>query len=366
MRQHLTSLDSLRGIAALLVVCYHLPAWYPPIHGFAWLRNGGLMVNFFFVLSGFVLYYSYANRLRTRVDFTKFITLRMGRLYPVHLLFLLFFLGAEAIKYAATAHGLSGSNHAAFRENSVGAFFESLFLVQALGFTPHSAVFNFPAWSISTEFYTYLIFALGLVALPKRGFLLFSTALLTTALGLLLFAHAQLGEFHWWLRCLSGFFTGCLSAELFQLFGRRRASGAFAGFVLLLLFVFLSLDLRGYRGEWILPLSALVVVTLALAPDSLVNRVLLWRPLRWLGEVSYSLYMSHAAVLWLARQACRVVLKAPEALDHGALTAQLEPPLGFVVSVAAVVGAVLLAGLTHRLVEVPFRARTRQLVAAWQ
>ena len=56
----------------------------------------------------------------------------------------------------------------------------------------------------------------------------------------------------------------------------------------------------------------------------LLFALLLLRPLRWLGEISYSLYMSHALVLWCARQVLRVVLHQPPALPDGS-GSQLSP-----------------------------------------
>ena len=56
------SLESLRGIAALVVIFYHAE-WYNPITPLRFVQNGPLMVDLFFVLSGFVIYHSYGSRL---------------------------------------------------------------------------------------------------------------------------------------------------------------------------------------------------------------------------------------------------------------------------------------------------------------
>jgi peptidoglycan/LPS O-acetylase OafA/YrhL len=365
-QEYFGALDSLRGIAALQVVFYHLPAWYLPLYRSEWVRNGGLMVNFFFVLSGFVLCHSYGDRIHSGKDFSKFIALRIGRLYPVHVTFLLLFVGVECVKYVALAHGGAGASaNAPFHENTPGAFIECLFLVHALGFTKHSSAFNFPSWSISTEFYTYLIFALAVRFVPKRARTLAYAALAAVSLSLLIFAKPWIGEFHWWLRCISGFFIGCLTCACYQALKGRRLAGAWSIGAVAGLLIFLGVPLTGAKLELIFPISALLVVSLALTPDRLASAVFSWGPFRWLGEVSYSLYMSHAIVLWVARQACRSVLKAPDIVIDGATTASVSPGVGATLSALTIAAALMLAALTFRLLENPGRTATRLWVSSW-
>ncbi len=80
-------LESIRGLAALLIVFHHIPKWNP-ILDTKIINNGYLMVELFFVLSGFVIFSAYANKIGDKRDLLRFQFLRFGRLYPVHLLFL--------------------------------------------------------------------------------------------------------------------------------------------------------------------------------------------------------------------------------------------------------------------------------------
>src|SRR6266496_1761059 len=93
-------LESLRGLAALVVVIYHA-VWSNPVTGLHFFQNGALMVDFFFVLSGFVIAHSYGGKLRSFTENVRFLFLRIGRLYPLHLAFLLVFLGIEVAKFVA-------------------------------------------------------------------------------------------------------------------------------------------------------------------------------------------------------------------------------------------------------------------------
>jgi len=360
--EYFRALDSLRGIAALQVLLFHLPAWFAPLYYTELVRSGWVMVNFFFVLSGFVLCHSYADRLETRRDLSKFFVLRIGRIYPVHLLFLLLFLGVELLKYAGAAQGVAGG---AFTDNSPGAFIECLFLVQALGFSDNANAFNYPSWSISTEFYTYVVFAILALAFAKGRFRLVSGLLAVVTLASLVFLKPELGTAHLWMRCLTGFFVGCVTCYAYRALRGRQVSPLFSFAALLALLAFLSVHLKLEEAftEAIYPISACVVLSLALAPHSPINTALGWGPLRWLGEVSYSVYMCHAFVLAIARRVVRA-LKFPEVMVDGVATAQVPPLVGVLLCVGSVVAALVTAWLTYRFVENPGRLKARQLMSA--
>lgn len=70
------TLNGLRGVAAMVVVAFH---W------FGGLTNGYLAVDFFYVLSGFVIAYAYGNRLRNGLSLRGFLAIRLIRLYPLYL-----------------------------------------------------------------------------------------------------------------------------------------------------------------------------------------------------------------------------------------------------------------------------------------
>ena len=89
------ALDSLRGVAALGVAAYH-------IHGdgllfnSALVRGGWLWVDFFFVLSGFVIAASYDERLAQGFAVGRFMVLWLGRIYPLHIAVSALYLAIKA------------------------------------------------------------------------------------------------------------------------------------------------------------------------------------------------------------------------------------------------------------------------------
>ena len=97
----LASLDALRGVAALAVVLFHVCI---PL-GLIAAPNGYLAVDFFFLLSGYVLARAYDGRLRRGRAAAWFVGVRLARLYPVALVGVLLGVVGGAIRYAPWLHG---------------------------------------------------------------------------------------------------------------------------------------------------------------------------------------------------------------------------------------------------------------------
>ena len=295
MTGELRSLTSARGVAAWVVVLYHVrsgmdwaPAWVMAV-----LDKGYLAVDFFFLLSGFVIYLS-AHRGLARdgaAGIPAFLSRRVARVYPLYAVI----LGASAAFAALlAATGRSDANYP-WAELPL-----HVLMLQNWGFT-HALAWNHPAWSISTEFAAYLLFPLLVLATPvaraRRANLL---AVMMLLLGLLHLTLALSGEAtlggdiprHGLLRCLAEFTCGALLCA-FWLKGPDRdprsivAAGLGAA-------MFWGLWAVGLAVEtWAFPAGAACLI-LALAHASLLRRnPLHWRPLVFLGTVSYATYLFH-------------------------------------------------------------------------
>jgi Predicted acyltransferases len=78
-----STLDGLRGVAAMLVVMYHFPGFFRPVY----VENSYLMVDLFFVMSGFVIASAYEEKLSCgNISPLRFMRLRLIRLYPLYAL----------------------------------------------------------------------------------------------------------------------------------------------------------------------------------------------------------------------------------------------------------------------------------------
>ena len=145
-RVNLPALTGIRFFAAFYVVLSHalswlsahfaLPGW---LHIF--LSNGQLAVALFFLLSGFILAYTYEGQVGCRRDRAKFWEARFARIYPVYLLSLLLALPFHP-------------------RLTLGSALSVLFMIQAWNpWHPEWAgAWNYPAWSLSVEGFFYLCF----------------------------------------------------------------------------------------------------------------------------------------------------------------------------------------------------------------
>ena len=201
-------LETLRGLAALVVAFYHYPGG-----SILWIPQGYMAVYLFFSLSGFVIalnYFNKINNLRSLVSFQK---KRFFRLYPVHIFVLILILLIQCLKYVAIELGLPAGQEA-FGGHAGGESWYTLrdfvlhvFLLQAVLDYGYFLSWNAAAWTISTEFYTYFIFAI-LVLISFRKSYIF----ITLSISYLIFSNEifQFINSIFNFRIFSGHFQSCI------------------------------------------------------------------------------------------------------------------------------------------------------------
>lgn len=367
-------LESLRGVAALIVVMYHA-LWINPITSLTFFRNGALMVDFFFVLSGFVIFHSYGERLSRPADLGKFLWLRLGRLYPLHFAFLMVFVVIELAKYWAQIRYGIVADKPAFTVNGAGAFWSNMFLIQGLSFNA-PLTFNYPSWSISVEFYAYIVFAITRIVIGRgAAFIAISALIVVASAAALLLAGkwslADSGNGWAFFRCCGGFFLGVLTYLAYRRLTRRnpvRRTGAiFQSWIcpvtLLTTVIFLSFKLTHAWSLCLPLLGACVILTTVAYPSPGVVKVLSCKPLTWLGKVSYSTYMVHAAIVWTLTQWLTLVLKVPRVLIGGDSFLATSPLLGLFTLALYLPMVLTVSHFTFKWIEDPFRRKAKRLAA---
>lgn len=282
------ALDSWRGICACSVVLFHLNA---ATHFHQWLNRGYVAVDFFFVLSGFVIASAYGDRIHTGPDLARFSVRRVGRLYPLHLVILLTYLALEGVRVAM------GGKAPFSGERSWPAFFADLALVQ--GFGRFDLSWNAPAWSISIELWTNFAFALLAIWLGRR--LTWGMAGLAAVISVALMAPLPLawrgpeadilgGVF----QCMAEFFAGATAFSIFAWArGRDWAPPGWLEWPALTGVV----AVFAFAPDAEFPISAaafLAVVTIFAFEAGPISRALKLRPALRLGEISYSIYLTHS------------------------------------------------------------------------
>ena len=160
-KAYLNNLTALRGIAALLVVVFHsneiVSNYITTEHTF-WFRKLYLMVDLFFILSGFIMCYVYETYFNDSTQSKKtieFLKARLARIYPLHLVTLAVLVLAVGITYAIG----KDSNYDAFALALYNpkAIITNIFLLQS-AHVHNMFTWNVPSWSISAEWLAYLVF----------------------------------------------------------------------------------------------------------------------------------------------------------------------------------------------------------------
>jgi peptidoglycan/LPS O-acetylase OafA/YrhL len=364
-------LESLRGVAALLVAVYHV-AWLTPIHDAGLVRNSYLMVDMFFVLSGFVMCHGYGGRISNWTDVRDFFVLRLGRLYPLHVTMLGVFLAKEGAKYGAQQWFDAAFTLPAFAENNGAALLSNVLLIHSLG-VHRRLTFNVPSWSISAEFYTYIVFALIVLLARHRSArqrLAIFITLSALSCGVLLFdGQPDLNVMYdfGWFRCMMSFSLGAASYSVFARLDslKRSTVSRLAPHVALVALsaaaALLQFKVRGRSDMIFPPLTAILVVSLAVSPGCSVNRWLQVRPLAYLGKVSYSIYMVHFALAWAFSSVLVSWLGVPTTPGREAVILT-EPLTGMLALLLYLVVLLLASHITFTFVEEPSRRNAKAWV----
>lgn len=351
------NLEGLRGIAAVIVVIFHFKVGSHLNNSFT--DNGYWMVDFFFVLSGFVIFLSYNDRLDNFLALVQFSKRRFLRLYPLHLVMLVVFLVFEIAKYVAEMSFDLKSSNPPFSENNWVSFAANFFLIQ--NWVLDRLTYNYPSWSISAEFFTYLIFAATFVIVKSSKvfipliffYIIWSAFTLIGGDS----ATSLLGNGP--TRCIFGFFIGVF-IFLFHdaTINLKLDNSIFAG-ILICLAVFLISrnDVLPYK-EVVLPLIfGLTIFTIVKTSDrALLSRVLSLPCFIRLGTISYGIYMTHAAVLWVTTQILRVVFEvsSKQGTDGGVFLDITSVWLSDLLMLTVLLITLFVAHLSYYWIEMPF------------
>ena len=293
------ALDSWRGICACLVALYHLNA-VSHLASFGLIRASYLFVDFFFVLSGFVIAANYRDRLAEGFGVGRFMMLRFGRVYPLHFAMILPFIFIDAAK--------DGIGPQLWR--AVGT---NVLMIHGLGVN-EALWLNFPSWSISTEFAAYVLFALFVPYVGRALWPWIIAALAGPVILGVFSVHGMDSTYDYgFVRCLEGFALGVICFSLREDFDlmRKRFSPVLDSIIELGLVLLVGAYITFFWQEQslllVMPFMFAVVVLVFAREAGLISRLLVTRPFLLLGTLSYSIYMVHALVRAVVRAAGMVL-----------------------------------------------------------
>lgn len=368
-KPHYALLDGLRGVAALLVVWYHVFEGFQfagnkPVIDF--INHGYLAVDFFFILSGFVVGYAYDSRWGKTLTLGGFFRRRLIRLQPMVI------MGAVIGAASFLISGMErwDGTHATLWLTFL-AFVCGCLMLPALPGMPREVrgngemfPLNGPCWSLFFEYIGNIVYALLIRRLSTRLLAVLSFALCCALAWFAVTDQSGYGSIGvgWtvdrtnilggMLRMLCPFTMGILMSRLFK--PLRQARGAFWTSAALLLIIFHipyiysdgALSLNGvFEAACIIAVFPLVVWY---AASGKTTDIASTRICRFLGDISYPLYIVHyplmyAFYMWLIK------------------TRQYTLYETWPAALAAVTASIILAWLCLKLYDMPVRKWLRNL-----
>jgi len=290
------ALTGLRGVAALWVLLTHFhmktaliipqEQIFHPI-----IRLGNVAVDVFFVLSGFIITFVY-HKIKSwgKKDIKTYVLKRVARIYPIHLVTLLIIVAMVVV-----ANLLEIKVDGNYSE-TVGIY--HLLCLHSLPFVEYGH-WNYPSWSISAEFLGYLLIFPITVKVFKNSFIrkfsLLICVLLITSYSLMNY-HGIYGDWQRIFRITFEFFAGS------ALFYAVKDNGHYSVYFKYTLPVIIVLGIiscylfkEPVTRAILIGLTPLLVAGVA-TDEGVICKFLSYSPVKYLGVISYSLYMTHAIV----------------------------------------------------------------------
>lgn len=354
MKGEIRPLTGLRGALAAWVVFAHF--WAPATAQFPSLvklakpaLSGSLVVDTFFVLSGFILTHVYATKLArpsqsSALDFWRH---RFARIYPVY--------AAALVAFVALGHLLRNTDSPPIPPAALEAsvIVRNALFLQSL---PDGIVINPPAWSLPGEVAAYALFPLLVLAVVRvpRAWIAFGLAAVLAVIGATVIAATYTERFGYalyelsWMRVCWAFPAGCLLARGWALCGRSESRWWDATAAVGAIGVVVAVKLGDPSPGFYLPPAALpflgMIVLGCAGAAGWVRWLLSGRLIVWGGRISYSVYLTHYLVVYAYLQ----VLEQRDVLDASAAV-----QLGWLA--LAIMVVVALGASFHHLVEEPAR-----------
>lgn len=316
MKDYINNLTALRGIAAIMIVLLHFHLWYGAIVPESvnpFMDKLYLMVDWFFMLSGFVMCYVYQDvfsQSLKRHELRRFILLRLARIYPLHFVTLMAHIILWGLHvYTNTFESLDFMRKYTYQAAAIPA---QLFFIDGIGLFDF-AIWNTPAWSLSAEWWSYVLFPFVLFLVSRIGKLsmIVLPVVILSLWCLLEFKLAATQPFvmfpadpnktglnliwHWGvLRGITGFVAGMF---LFQLYQKQIFKKLIAnGLALIGLFVLTIVSMTlAWWDTFSVCLLSLIVLSCAYGSKN-INATLNGLVLQKLGDWSFSIYMWHHVV----------------------------------------------------------------------
>lgn len=377
---YLSNLTPLRGIAALLTVIFHVDLFLGG--GNVLLKSKDsflinrmyLMVDFFFVLSGFIMCHVYGKRFMASVsknEFKHFTIARFARVYPLHLFTLFYCILLYSLFLLA---GGVDTNPISLVSNDFKTIPSHLLLLHSMNVNEWFT-WNNASWSISTEWWMYMLFPFLVKPFMKLKGLGKAIVVLACFAGYLLITYVivpivtvpasipftavnpadltiNVSYQYGFLRCLFGFVLGMM---VYQYYVEEAAKKVFAsGYTFLILTLGLGLCLHfAVPDVFSVAFFPLMLLSAAYGSPNM-DAFFGAKPMQRIGDLSFSIYLVHQPIAY-------TIVTVMGFLNPPNPNAPAGPPptpdmlTGWLICFVFIAFTLLVSNLTYRFVEVPAR-----------
>ncbi len=294
----ITKLDGLRGLFSFMIIFYHYDKrLLPEFISENFMKNGAwIFVEFFFVLSGYVISYNY-DLLSTKKEFWVYLKKRFIRLYPLLLFTVTLYFIFELLGNTVFSGFIN-------TPESVPSLL--LATIDSLLFTNSTPIFgntdggmNSPSWSISAEMISYILFGLVTIYLSKKHKTIFYAILITISLAIILKFKPPVNYF--FLRAFVSFSLGYLLFRASKLEIQFKNWMEYLIPVSLLAVLYMiqenTFGSAHFNGNFTINLIFFLSILILLKTNGHITKVLDSRFIQFLGKISYSVYLNH--LLWI-------------------------------------------------------------------
>ncbi|MCX2449672.1 acyltransferase [Pedobacter sp. PLR] len=361
--EYLPSLTALRGIAALLVAVFHFEmavARFVPAETTMFFEKSYLMVDLFFIMSGFIMMHVYSNHFKNKIQagsLKSFLVARFARVYPLHLFSLL--LLVVIVRWVTDW----GNPPIIFEQPA--DILPNIFLLHSFGFT-NIYSWNIPSWSISAEWAAYLLFPVIALFINKKKTVavVLLVILVVVAYYAIMYLLPRVNPInpaipvphnlnttfdYGYIRGIAGFTAGVLIYLLYELRAVRKAFSSDMASLLSIFAIIVSMHFSLNDGLTVFLFAILVLSFTANKGKiaSFCNR----KFLQFLGNISYSVYLmqiflqepfSHGAYL-------------PGTVGIGRGKQNIDFSIGVLYCIVYLILLILISYITYQWVERPSR-----------
>lgn len=283
-------------------------------------------------------------------SFKEFVIARIARIYPLHLFVLFAFVALEITKLLVNRFVPGAAVFRPFEGNyELEGLVLNVLLLQTSGLQGHPS-WNGPAWSIGAEFFAYLLFPAVAALIMGSRLSRLITVISVCVISLLVLVQnngtLDITSGFALVRCLAGFLLGIAAYRLHETVSLSQRWNAYIAFCLAAI-ILIAMHFR-VADIWFPLLFALLVAAI-FRSDAQSFRMLRLKPLIRLGEISYSIYLTHFFVLKLAD------FLAELTVGHG-LGEHLSKAQSILALTLMMAAVILISIATYRGVEAPSRS----------